>query len=100
MIACVRTTLDIHDPLLAEAKRRAAERGVRLADLVNDALLALLNARGDGGDASAAEPYRMGTFKGTGPARGFDLYSNADAQEFLDEEHRRPDGTLDLDKLR
>ena len=34
----MRTTIDIHEPLLERAKRFAAGRGKNLADVVNDAL--------------------------------------------------------------
>ena len=49
----VRTTVDIHDPLLARAKQLAHSTGRRLADVVNDALREML-ARRD--ESAAARP--------------------------------------------
>jgi hypothetical protein len=94
----MQTTIDIHDALLDRAKRVAAERGVKLADVVNDALTAMLNAGTARGEPS--EPYQMGTFKGTGPAPGIDFSSNASIQDALDEDYRLPDGTFDLIRMK
>ncbi len=41
----MRTTLDISDPLLAAAKRRAAEKGTTLTAFVEAALAAALSRR-------------------------------------------------------
>jgi hypothetical protein len=41
----VRTTIDVNEPLLDDAKRLAAERQVTLSTLVEDALRAFLNSR-------------------------------------------------------
>jgi len=38
----MRTTLDIHDELLLEARRRAAERGTTLTAFIEEALAAAL----------------------------------------------------------
>jgi len=38
----MRTTLDLNDPLLSAAKRRAAEKGMTLTAFVEDALAAAL----------------------------------------------------------
>lgn len=37
-IVCVRTTISLPEPLLQNAKRRAAERGVTLSTLIEDAV--------------------------------------------------------------
>jgi hypothetical protein len=50
----MRTTLDISDPLLAAAKRRAAEKGTTLTAFVEAALAAALARRPAG-----AERYRL-----------------------------------------
>lgn len=57
MLACMRSTLVIEDDLFKRAKRRAAERGTTLSDVVNQALresLAKPEAR--------AQPFHMTTF--------------------------------------
>ena len=38
MLLCMRTTMDLSDELLRRAKKTAADRGVPLRDLVEDAL--------------------------------------------------------------
>jgi hypothetical protein len=42
MLICMRTTLNIDDGLMSAAKREAAERGVTLTSVVEDALRAEL----------------------------------------------------------
>jgi hypothetical protein len=51
---CMRTTLDISDPLLAAAKRRAAEKGTTLTAFVEAALAAALTRR-----PARGETYRL-----------------------------------------
>jgi hypothetical protein len=95
----MRTTVDIHDPLLDRAKRFAAAEGKRLADVVNDALLEMLS-RAEQTEKSGGE-YHMITFQGGGAAPGIDLSSNASVQDAEDEEFRDPvTGKYDLNKLR
>jgi Family of unknown function (DUF6364) len=52
MVVCMKTTLNIDDGLLRKAKRTAAERGVTLTSIVEDALRSALGKRshppGDG----------------------------------------------------
>jgi hypothetical protein len=38
MLICMRTTVIIEDQLLIQAKREAANRGLSLSDLINEAL--------------------------------------------------------------
>lgn len=38
MIICMRTTLVLDDALLRQARKRAAERGMTVSDIVNEAL--------------------------------------------------------------
>jgi len=45
MLFCMRTTMDIDDALLADAKRRAAEKGTTLTAFVEHALAAALARR-------------------------------------------------------
>ena len=43
MLLCMRTTLDIGDPLFVQAKKRAADEGVPLRQVVEAALRSYLN---------------------------------------------------------
>lgn len=43
MVRCMKTTLNIDDRILKEAKKLAAERGVTLTSIVEDGLRAVLN---------------------------------------------------------
>jgi len=56
----VRTTIDLPEPLLRNAKRRASERGVTLSAVVEDALRYLLAARPKGPET----PFRLHTVRG------------------------------------
>lgn len=56
----MRTTVDIPEPLLDNAKRRAAERGVTLSVVLQDALLQHLNARPN----AEAPPFKLITVRG------------------------------------
>jgi hypothetical protein len=58
----MRTTVDITEPLLDNAKRRAAERGVTLSVLIEDALRQHLNARPN----AEAPPFKLITVGGDG----------------------------------
>ena len=57
MLSPMRSTVIIEDELFKKAKRRAAERGTTLSDLVNQALRESF-AKPD----AAAPPFRMTTF--------------------------------------
>ena len=51
MLLCMRTTIDINDRLLRDAKRRAAEEGTTLRRVMEKALRAYLHQRSaKGGD--------------------------------------------------
>lgn len=76
----MRTTLDINDPLLAEAKRHAAQRGLSLKALVEEALRERLHSRGDG--RRVAE--RLPTYSGAGLQAGVDLTDGAALLEVMD----------------
>lgn len=77
----MRTTVSIDDELLVSARRRAAQRGLTLSDVVNQALQR---------DLAAAVPGRgpaIPVFRGgTGPSPGVDLTSNRALLELLDED--------------
>jgi hypothetical protein len=77
----MRTTISIHDELLASAKLRAQERGTTLGELVEDALRREISL--------SIEPRKripVPVFDGeTGTWPGVNLNSNRELQEFLDE---------------
>jgi hypothetical protein len=85
----MRTTVSIHDELLASAKLRAKERGKTLGALIEDALRRELSV-----DYSPRERPQVPVFRGgTGSRPGLDLTSNRAIYEFLDE-------GVELDKRR
>ena len=57
----VRTTISLPEPLLQTAKRRAAERGVTLSVLLEDALRSHLSRKAA---SSAAPSFRLRTVRG------------------------------------
>lgn len=56
----MRTTVSISDPLLANAKQLAAQRGTTLSDVVEDALRMLLSSAG----SKPVKPFRLVTVRG------------------------------------
>jgi hypothetical protein len=95
----MRTTIDIHTPLLERAKRYASHQGKRLADVVNDALLEKLG-REDQGESSM-QKFRLLTFGKGGIQPGVDLSSNANLHDVVDEESRdHSGGKFNSDKMR
>jgi len=60
ILCLVRTTIDLPEPLLQNAKRRAADRGVTLSALVEDALRGHLAAR----PAQTAAPFKLHSVRG------------------------------------
>lgn len=81
----MRTTLDINDRLLAEAKRLAASRGVSLKALVEEALRERLHARG----GRSLAKVRLPTFSGNGLQAGVDLTDSGALLEVMDAEPGR-----------
>ena len=76
----MRTTVSIDDELLESAKRRAAERGKTLGQMVEDAL------RRELASPTPAHRPKVPTFDGgSGPLPGVDLTSNRALYEVLDE---------------
>lgn len=94
----MRTTIDIHDPLLERAKQFAAGRGKNLADVVNDALVEKLGREEQ--TRSASHPFQMLTFGQGGTRAGIDLDSNANIQDALDDEHHQRGQTPNLDRMK
>lgn len=92
MLFCMRTTLDLDDHLLREAKRLAAERGTTLTAVMEDALRIVVRR------VEQPKPRRRRKLPTTGvPGAGFmpgvDLDSNAATLELMEE-------GLPLDKRR
>jgi hypothetical protein len=69
----VRTTIDLPEPLLRSAKRRAEERKVTLSEIVGDALRAELFAK----RPLETQPFELITVKGK-PVPGIDLEHTAE----------------------
>jgi len=65
----MRTTVTMDDDLLAAAKRRAADHGVSLSALVQDAVRAALSTPAPFDE----QPFELITFCGRGPRAGVDL---------------------------
>lgn len=83
----MRTTLDLPDPLFRELKARAALRGMKLKDLLNEMITLGLRARDTnliGFKRSPLPVARKAARKNKIPAR-----SNAELQRILDEEDAR-----------
>jgi Arc/MetJ family transcription regulator len=85
MLCCMRTTLDINDRLLAEAKSQAAQRGQSLKALVEEALRESLHFRSKAEREQPALP----TFTGAGLQPGVDLADSAALLELMDADARR-----------
>jgi hypothetical protein len=80
MLLCMRTTINVDDGLLVEAKRRAAERGTTLTGLIEDALRETLARR----EAADEAPFSTVTYRGGGLMPGIDLDDGAGLRELLD----------------
>jgi hypothetical protein len=76
----MRTTLNLDEHLLAQAKQVAAATGRTLAQVVEDALRAALAAR----KITRAAPIRLKTVKGTGTLPGVDLDSAASLLDHME----------------
>lgn len=80
MLLRMRTTLDINDRLLIEAKSLAARRGLSLKALVEEALRERLHGRSEERRVKVALP----TFSGHGLQPGVDLSDGAALLEVMD----------------
>jgi plasmid stability protein len=76
----MRTTVDLPDDLLSEAKERAAREGRSLSDVVGDAI------RSSFARNAAAErgPVELPTFDGGGLQPGVDLDDSAALSDLMD----------------
>jgi Arc/MetJ family transcription regulator len=78
----VRTTVNIDDRLLGQAKLEAARSGRSLGDVVDDALRLLLAPAGGG----LAAPLDLPVFGGSGMHPGVDLENREGLAALLDDE--------------
>jgi hypothetical protein len=77
----MRTTINIDDQLLMQAKVQAAASGVTLAQLIEDALRESLIRREN---VENRERVRMITMKGTGTRPGIDLDNSQSLLEIME----------------
>ena len=78
----MRTTVNISDPLLRAARRRAAERGITLGEFLEDAVRMQIAQK-----VTAAAPFRLHTVSGKPVNPHIDL-DRTSALEMLEEEAR------------
>jgi len=75
----MRTTVDIADHVLIEAKQLAARRRLSLARLVEDSLRKYLSSEGQ--DPARAKRHRLPVMDGGAPLPGIDLTDTSDLLE-------------------
>lgn len=80
----MRTTLDLNDALVRQAKKAAAERGTTLTALIEDALRRQLNQ-----PAAARKRRKLPVFKGDGLVAGVELHDTSKLLELLDDDAAR-----------
>lgn len=81
MILCMRTTIQLDDQLLAEAKKYAAETGRSLKSLIESGLRESLARRHNEAPKQAIQ---LRTFKGDGLQPGVDLDDGASLLDMMD----------------
>lgn len=81
MLFCMRTTLNLDDQLMRQAKEEAARSGRTLTSVVEDALREALSRRA----TAPVEPYRVQPFAGSGLCPGVDLNDSAALLDLMDE---------------
>ena len=77
----MRTTVNIEEGLLKEAKKRAIERDCTLGEVIGHALQESFRARPTN---PSVEPTRLPTFGGRGLQAGVDLDSSASLLDLMD----------------
>ena len=83
MLSCMRTTLNIDDELLKQAKASAGREGRTLTSVVEDSLRESFARRQA---ARGRPPVDLPTFRGRGGVRpGVDLDDNASVRAMLDD---------------
>jgi Arc/MetJ family transcription regulator len=81
MYICMRTTLNLDDTLLTEAKMYAVETGRTLTAVIEDALREALGRRQS---AERGAPVRLTTYSGGGLQPGIDLDDSAAVRDAMD----------------
>lgn len=81
MFLCMRTTLDLDDQVLSEAKVLARKSGKTLKAVVEDALRERLNRRTS---SSTPRHVEIPTFGGGGVQPGVDLDDSAGLRDLMD----------------
>lgn len=76
----MRTTISIDDHLLDEVRRRAAERGQTISQVIEDSLRESLLRR----DERPREAFRISTFAAGGYQPGVNLDDNASLLDLMD----------------
>jgi hypothetical protein len=76
----MRTTINLPDPLLVQARRRAAETGRTLTTFIADAVRESLARRREGKNQPAV---RLTTFRGSGLHPGVDLDDSAVLEDLM-----------------
>jgi hypothetical protein len=77
----MRTTINLPDPLLADARRVAAETGRTLTAVIEDAVREALSRRGQ---SRREPPVQLTTFRGSGLQPGVDLDDSSALQDLMD----------------
>ena len=80
MLLCMRTTIQLPEDLLAEAKKAAAERRTTLKAIIEESLRESLVRRG----RPRREPVKLVTFGGSGLQPGVDLDDSAALLELME----------------
>ena len=80
MLFCMRTTLDIDDRLGRRARRRAADTGMTLTAVIEQALRESFARE----DAGHAERVPLPVSDGDGVAPGIDLSNNRELRDVMD----------------
>jgi hypothetical protein len=85
MLFCMRTTVNLNEDTLRQAKQVAAANGVTLASLIEDAIRAVLNRR----DVERDPQITLPIFFGRGLKPGVDLADSAGLIDIMDDDAPR-----------
>ena len=91
MLLCMRTTVDLDEGLLKQAKSLAVQTGTTLTAVIEEALREKLARPPE--KAAKKRKVRIEVYGSGGPAPGIDFDDNASVRAFLDE-------GLPIEKLR
>jgi len=83
MLRCMRTTINLNDQLLADARRLARESGKTLTAVIEDALRERLARHSSTNRTNGG--FRLRTFKGHGLQPGVDLDNSAALRDLMDD---------------